>query len=348
MSGTATREQKSRRRAAKAGLIFVNDFDKGYQRRKCGRGFSYLGLNGQTLTSKQTRRRIDSLAIPPAWEDVWICPDSAGHVQARGRDEAGRLQYIYHDQWSTISAATKFDRMARFAEVLPRLRRRVRKDLRRKGLPCERIMAAVTRLLDKASLRIGNDASVAARGATTLRSNDVELDGYHVSLDFPGKSGQRREASFSDRKIAKVIRQCEEVGGQFLFTYLNEQGEPQRVASNDVNEYLQQISGEQITAKDFRTWWGSTTALASLVELDKNATKRERAAACRDAVKCAAAELGNTVAVCRESYIHPGILTAGESGELPGMVAKLSNEEVAELGIDEVRFKKLLPMLDFT
>ena len=341
-----TQEYRSRSKAAKAGLKFVNDFDDGYSRRQCGQGFSYVGVNGQTLRRESTRDRIKSLAIPPAWENVWICPTADGHIQARGRDEAGRLQYIYHSDWQVISAARKFDRMSRFAEVLPRVRRRVRNDLNREGLPPERVLAAIVRLLDKAQVRIGNDKSDDARGATTLTADDVDTAEVRVSLDFPGKSGQRREVDFSDRKLVTVIQHCEELDGQFLFSYERNDDEPQSVSSTAVNNYLQKIADERITAKDFRTWAGSATALAVLADLDADTSESERKKACCDAVKAAAATLGNTVAVCRKSYIHPGILSAGESGELHEMLRKLPGQDVRELTIDDVRFKEVLPQLD--
>ncbi len=343
-----TRQQQSKRRAAKAGLQFVNEFDSGYGRRRHGTGFSYTGMNGQTLKGDRTRKRIESLVIPPAWEDVWICPSADGHIQARGRDEAGRLQYIYHPDWQTVSSAKKFDRMALFAEVLPRLRRRIRKDLNRDGLPRERVLAAIVRLLDKAHLRIGNEASEEARGATTLIPDDVTISDIHVSLEFPGKSGQLREVDFSDKKLAAIISECEEVDGQYLFSYQSEEGKVSPITSTIVNKYLQEVSGEHISAKDFRTWAGSTTALAVLAKVSGYDETKGRQTAARDAVKQASKTLGNTVAVCRESYVHPAILAAAGSGELWKMLAKLDLEKVAELTQDEIRFKELLPHLDFS
>jgi len=330
-----------------AGLEYVNDFDEGYSRRRCGDGFSYTGVNGQTLQGVRTRDRIESLVIPPAWEEVWICPSSDGHVQARGRDEAGRLQYIYHPDWKAVSAAKKFDRMGLFAEVLPRVRRRVRKDLNLEALSRERVLAAVVRLLDKAHLRVGNETSEVARGATTLIPEDVTIDSFRVSLDFPGKSGQQREVDFADRKLAKIICECEEVDGQHLFSYDDDGGKVSPITSTIVNNYLQEIADEQITAKDFRTWAGSTTALGVLAKALQDGEPFDGKVACREAVKEAASTLGNTVAVCRESYIHPAILGAGESGELREMLNKLSEDDVAELTQDEIRFKELLPHLDF-
>lgn len=286
--------------------------------------------------------------IPPAWQDVWICPTGEGHIQAKGRDEAGRVQYIYHEHWQAISSARKFDRMARFAEVLPRIRRRLRRDLNRKGLGRLRVLAAVVRLLDRAQLRVGNSRSVEARGATTLDAEHVELDGFQVSLEFPGKSGQQREVAFRDAKVAKVIQGCEELDGQYLFQYVDDDGQDRRIDSSDVNDYLDEVAKERVTAKDFRTWWGSVTALDELADLAGSECQRERKAAVRAAVKATAETLGNTVAVCRSSYIHPGILTAAESGELATLLQDVEVQPVSELTLAEVRFQSLLPMLDFT
>lgn len=339
-------EQRSKRRARRAGLKFVNDFDQGYTRRRCGKGFAYFGVSGQVLRGKRTRKRIDSLVIPPAWEEVWICPKADGHLQARGRDEAGRLQYIYHPDWESVSASKKFDRMARFACILPRVRRRVRKDLNRKGLPRERVLAAVIRLIDKGHLRVGSDNSKKARGATTLLPTDVDIERFRVSLDFPSKSGQRRTVEFLDKKLVSIIERCEELDGQFLFNYITSHGNLRSVSSTAVNGFLREIANEQISAKDFRTWSGSTTALAALADLDENSNKKERKSASRSAIKATAAALGNTVAVCKQSYVHPMILASTESGELPSILRKLRGKAVRELTADEVRFKEFLQYFD--
>ena len=318
-----TTVQKSKRRAAKAGLVYVNDFEAGYSRRKCGSGFTYLSSRGKTIKSTRTRNRIEALVIPPAWQDVWISSKTNGHIQARGVDDAGRTQYIYHPKWTAISQATKFDRMQMFAELLPRIRRRVRKDIKGKSLTRKRVLACVVRLLDKAQIRVGNQRYTQernSRGATTLASKHVDVDGTLVSLDFPGKSGKRQEVEISDAKVAAVIQKCEEVDGQFLFCYRDDHDEVATVHSADVNEYLRSIAGKNVSAKDFRTWWGSVVALAELSDMDPDASKTARKKATVAAVKATAAELGNTPAVCRSSYIHPAILAAAESGELPSLV----------------------------
>lgn len=351
MASPSSRVQRSKRRAAKAGLVYVNDFDSGITRRRCGRGFTYLSARGKRITSDTTKQRIKSLTIPPAWEDVWICSKPNGHVQARGCDAAGRIQRIYHVEWRTVSEASKFDRMALFAELLPRIRRRVRKDLNRKGLHRLRVIAAVVRLLDKAQLRVGNEQSVelrGARGATTLSSDHVDIDQFKVSLDFPGKSGQRREVEFRDQKVANVIRKCEEIGGQFLFCYRNGDSNERCVDSSDVNDYLKDLTDKSVTAKDFRTWWGTVTALSTLVDLSEDTSSRDRKVACTAAVKQAAETLGNTPAVCKGSYIHPAMLAAAESGELPKLLASARvKQSEAEMTICETQLYKLLSALDF-
>lgn len=347
-SEKSTAEQRSRRRAAKAGLWYVDDFSKGISRRRCGRGFTYLTPSGRTLRSQRTRSRIQSLTIPPAWEEVWICPRANGHIQARGKDDAGRWQYIYHPHWQAVSTATKFDRMHRFAEVLPRIRRRVRRDLNRGRLSKQRVLAAVVRLLDRGQLRVGGTQSNQARGATTLEEEHVAIDGFRVSLDFPGKSGQRREVEFRDRKVVRVIQQCQELDGEFLFGYLDQRGKECQVASTDVNEYLFSIAKERVTAKDFRTWWGSVAALAKLTSLAEEDSPAGRRRQLRAAIQEAASTLGNSVAVCRDSYVHPGMQAAVRSGELPAMLDDVRIEPTAELTQDEIRFAALLPQLEFT
>lgn len=235
--------------------------------------------------------------------------------------------------------------MARFAEVLPRLRRRIRKDLNRNELARERILAAIVRMMDKVHLRVGNDRSCSARGATTLSEQHVSLDDVQVTLDFPSKSGQHRHVEFCDEKVAKVIRSCEELSGQFLMSYEMDCGCACRVDSTDVNDYLRQVSGEDVTAKDFRTWWGSVTAFSELKSLSNAASLRERKRVCRSALKSAAQALGNTVAVCRSSYVHPGLLAAAESGELPRLLP--SSKSGSEMTLDELSFCSVLPQLDF-
>ncbi len=353
--------------AVSGGLTYVNCFDCGIVRCRCGKGFRYRLATGGDIKSKLIRKRIEMLVIPPAWRDVWICPDPNGHIQAIGRDDLGRKQYIYHPRWHKLSAATKFERMLVMPEVLPKIRCRVRQHLDGTQLNKQRVLAAIVRVLDRAHIRVGNEQYAKerdSRGATTLTKKHVSVDGFTVSLDFPGKSGKRNEVEFTDRKVAKVIRQCEEIDGHYLFSYLGEDGQLCQATSSDVNAYLQDISGEMITAKDFRTWWGSVAALDSLsntletlvreaaetTEADiKNkkassamqisATARKRAIV--SAVREASQLLGNTMAVCRRSYVHPQIIdsfTAGTLNEELRKSMRYARRASRELKVAECRF----------
>lgn len=346
-----SKTQQAERRASKAKLVYINAPYCGIRRQRCGKGFVYRSPSGKPVTNSRIRQRIVALAIPPAWKDVIICPQSNGHIQAVGVDDAGRRQYIYHARWQAISSASKFDRMLRFGQLLPKIRRRVTKDLKQKQLTRQRVLAAVVRLLDKAHLRVGNQSYASqngSHGATTLLSRHVEIDRARVRLDFPAKSGQQREVELVDAKVAKVVRQCDELDGQFLFQYLDQEGAAHSVNSTDVNQALRELSGETITAKDFRTWWGSVTALEALESIspDDSATQRKRQVSA--AIAATAQELGNTKAVCRSSYIHPGLLAAASSGELTKLLARLPTQAKRELTIEETRFLALLPKLDFT
>ena len=353
----STALERRKRRAAMAGLTYVEDFEEGFTRRRCGTGFSYLSLDDETIKDERLRGRIEALMIPPAWEEVWICPDADGHIQSRGVDQAGRTQYIYHQLWQQASAMRKFDRMHRMVEVLPRIRRRVRRDLNSESLSKNRVVAAVVRLLDKAQLRVGNPRYVQqrdTRGATTLEPTHVDIEDFEISLEFPGKSGKSREVSFSDRKTAEVINDCidadSEADSDFLFCYEDSDGEAFPVSSANVNDYLKEVASESITAKDFRTWWGSVIALSHLIEIESDSTAAERKRKIVAAVAETAAELGNTPAVCKNSYVHPGILAAAESGELESMLSRQNRDDgpVAEMTLDEIKFANLLPQLEFT
>ena len=350
----ATHQSKTNqveRRANKAGLFYVNSLDNGIRRLRCGKGFTYKTASGKRVTTTRLRRRIEALAIPPAWEDVIICSKSNGHIQAVGTDEAGRRQYIYHERWQAMSTAFKFGRMQRFGQLLPRIRRRVTKHLNGKQLTRQRVLAAVVQLLDKAHLRVGNQFYArqnGSHGATTLLPRHVEVERTRIQLDFPAKSGQQREVELDDAKVAKVVRQCEEIDGQFLFQYLDANGEAHSINSTDVNEILQEMSGETITAKDFRTWWGSVTALEALESISDQDSLRVRKRKVSVAIEATAQELGNTKAVCRSSYIHPGLLAAAESGELTKLLARLPTQAKRELTIAETRLLALLAKLERT
>ncbi len=339
------------RRVAKAGLVYVNSIEEGITRHRQGKGFAYKTRSKISVASERVRKRIESLVIPPAWSDVIVCPKSNGHIQAVGTDEAGRKQYIYHERWEAISNASKFDRLHLFGKLLPKVRRRVRNDLNQKALSSARVLAAVIRLMDKAHTRVGNREyaeSNGSHGATTLLADHVQVQKTRVMLDFPGKSGQQHEVEFVDEKVAKVIRQCEEIEGQYLFSYLDEDNEPRPITSTDVNHALHQLSNEAITAKDFRTWWGSVIAFCELESVAEDDSKTERKRKMSAAITVTSEELGNTKAVCRSSYIHPGLLSAAESGDLIRLVRGLPTKAKPEMTIGETRFLTLLPKLDFT
>ncbi len=341
------------RRARIAGLRYVNCHEPGFTRRRHGKGYVYYGVSGRRITSERTLRRIESLVIPPAWQDVWICRYANGHIQCTGIDDAQRKQYIYHPEWSEISNLTKFDRLHLMAALLPRIRRQVRAHLRTDPLTRQRVLATVVRILDKAHLRIGSPRYAQERGtagATTLLPEHVELDDFRVSLEFPGKSGQWQEIQFADQKVAQTIRAREEIEGQFLFAYVDDAREVVDVDSTKVNAYLQQISGESLTAKDFRTWAGTVTALAELAELEPNMSQTAKRRSLVAAIDRAAEQLGNTRAICRSHYVHPGILAAFEADDLPRLVAQArrSRKRHHELNQDERLLANLLPHLPGT
>lgn len=314
-------------RAQSAGLKYIQDFRTGYTRKKNGKGFKYIDDAGRTIACKETRERLVSLVIPPAWKNVWICIHSDGHIQATGIDDAGRKQYIYHPKWHEASAAHKYGRLRQFARLLPTIRRNVQGDLKIDELNKRRVVAAVVRLRDKACLRVGNKQYLHAndsRGATTLSSEHVERSDSNIRFNFRGKSGKQIEMNCSDEALAAVIEDCEKSDGEFLFSYQNANDEYVAITSSDVNSYLLEVARESITAKDFRTWKGSVVALSELCEmpedLSKTATKRFISAA----VKAASQALGNTPAVCRKSYIHSAILSAAEDGTLPSIMSRLN------------------------
>lgn len=304
--------------AEDAGLLYVNDSDPGLQRRRAGKGFVYLRADGSRLRDAATLKRIRALAIPPAWSDVWICPSAQGHIQATGRDARGRKQYRYHAEWSATRDAAKYGRVLSFALALPTLRERVDADMRKRGLPREKVLATIVHLLETTLIRIGNMDYAKQNGSyglTTLRDRHVQIEGAELRFDFKGKSGKLWRLSLKNRRVAKVVRACQDLPGQHLFQYLDEAGERQSVTSNDVNSYLREICGLEATAKDFRTWAGTVLAALELADR-REETKTARRKTMRDAVRNVAARLGNTVAVCRKCYIHPEIFAAYEEDAL--------------------------------
>ena len=305
------------RSARAAGLRYVTDEQAGITRRRRGRGFQYLAPDGRTIADRAERARIDSLAIPPAWTDVWICASPKGHIQATGRDARGRKQYRYHPRWREVRDETKYHRLAAFARALPRIRRRVDRDLRRRALSRERVVATVVRLLDETTIRVGNDEYARENrsfGLTTLRDRHVDVRGDRIRFRFRGKSSRVHEVEVEDPRVARVVRRCEELPGQDLFQYVNEDGEPVDVTSDDVNDYIRTAAGDEFTAKDFRTWTGTVLAAWTLDELGgtEGAPKKQLVSA----IESVAQELGNTPAVCRACYVHPDVIDAHLDGTL--------------------------------
>jgi len=305
--------------AEAAGLIYVDDRDPGITRRGTARGVDYLDPDGEPVTDEATLERIRKLAIPPAWINVWICPDPDGHIQATGRDVKGRKQYRYHDSWRQVRDSHKYERMIAFGRALPRLRKRLAADLGRRGLPREKVLATVVSLLETTLIRVGNDEYAKQNksfGLTTMQKRHVRPVSEGAVFEFRGKSGKVHKTGFRDRRLARVIRACQDLPGQRLFKYVDDDGQPQAVTSNDVNAYLREAMGGDFTAKDFRTWAGTLQAARALTMQEAPGSPTEAKHTITVCVKAVAGLLGNTPAVCRSSYIHPGVIEAFEKGEL--------------------------------
>jgi DNA topoisomerase-1 len=294
-----------------AGLRYTTDSGPGIRRKRNGSGFVYTGVDGRPVRDPAELRRIRSLVIPPAWTDVWICPDARGHLQATGRDARGRKQYRYHPRWREVRDETKYDRLIGFAQALPVIRRHTAQDLRKRGLAREKVLATVVQLLEKTLIRVGNDEYAKQNrsfGLTTLRDGHVDVKGERVRFSFRGKSGVEHEVDLADRRLARVVRQCRDLPGYELFQYVDEDGKRQTIGSEEVNAYLKEITGQDYTSKDFRTWAGTVLAAELLrvgtpFESDGEAKKN-----IVRAVESVALRLGNTKAVCRKCYIHPAVL----------------------------------------
>jgi DNA topoisomerase-1 len=328
--------------AEAAGLRYVTDSAPGITRRRAGKGFSYRDLHGRPITAPQELARLRALAVPPAWTDVWICPDRRGHVQATGRDARGRKQYRYHNEWRAIRDAHKFDRVLIFARALPQIRARIDADLGRHGLPREKVLATVVRLLETTLIRVGNAEYARENksfGLTTIRHRHVEINGSTIAFEFRGKGGKVHKVSTRDRRLARIVRACHELPGQELFQYIDDEGVRRDVDSADVNAYLQEISGEPFTAKDFRTWAGTVLASLALSEFESFDTKAAAKRNVTRAIEHVSNHLGNTVAVCRKSYIHPAILDSYLDGSLleflKGRVEEALREELDGLSGEE-------------
>jgi DNA topoisomerase I len=305
--------------AESAGLRYVSDERPGIRRKKVGTGFSYVRADGSRLMERGALKRIKALAIPPAWTDVWICPFPDGHIQATGRDAKGRKQYRYHGRFREVRESTKYEHVVAFADALPSIRDTVREHMALRGLPREKVLATVVHLLETTLIRVGNDDYAKQNnsyGLTTLKNRHVAVKGNEVRFRFTGKGGKQWSLRVRDRRIAKIIRACQELPGQELLQYIDEQGNCQDVTSSDVNEYLKAITGKDITAKDFRTWAGTVLAAMTLSELQSfdNAAQAKRNL--RSAIEKVSARLGNTPTICRKCYIHPEVLNSYMDGNL--------------------------------
>jgi DNA topoisomerase I len=337
--------------AATAGLRYVNDQIPGIRREKGPGGFKYIGPDGKVIRSAADLARIRALAIPPAWTDVWICTHPRGHLQATGRDSKHRKQYRYHHDWRACRDETKFDRMQAFAGALPGIRRRTAADLARPGLPRNKVLAAIVQLLEKSLIRVGNEEYVRQNrsfGLTTLRNRHVRVRGDRLRFEFRGKSGIHHSVDVNDRRLAKVVKQCRDLPGQELFQYVDDEGELQGIDSGDINGYVKDLTGEDFTAKDFRTWSGTVLAVAELREFAAASTQAESEKNVVLAIEAVAKMLGNTRAVCRKSYVHPGIIDCYLDGAMEKALHrrfKAARKNTPGLRADEVAVMVLLAHL---
>ncbi len=319
--------------AETAGLTYVSDEEPGIRRRKSGTGFTYLKPDGKKIEDKATLDRIRSLAIPPAYTDVWICAKANGHIQATGRDVKGRKQYRYHPAFREVRESTKYERMLEFARGLPAIRETIDEHMRRRGLPREKVLATVVHLLENTLIRVGNEDYAKQNksyGLTTLRDPHVKVEGAELRFQFKGKSGKTWKLQVKDRRIAKIVKACQDLPGQDLFQYLDENGERQSVTSSDVNAYLKEITGRDITAKDFRTWAGTVLAALALAEFEQFDSEAKAKKNIRAAIEQVAARLGNTPTICRKCYVHPEVFTCYLEGGLLLEVKKQVEEELRE------------------
>lgn len=305
--------------ARAAGLRHVSDSGPGIRRRRSGKHFRYVDVDGEPVRNERDLTRIRSLVIPPAWTDVWICPSPRGHIQATGRDAKGRKQYRYHPRWREIRDETKYGRLRAFGEALPCLRERVRADLSRPGLSREKVLATVVRLLETTLIRVGNEEYARhndSYGLTTLHDDHVDVDGATLRFNFRGKSGKEHEVDVQDRRLASIVKRCRDLPGQELFQYLDTDGQSHTIGSADVNAYLHDVMGEEFTAKDFRTWSGSVLAAQELLRHGPADSETAARHTIVTAIRTVSERLGNTPAICRHCYVHPTVIEAYQDGML--------------------------------
>ena len=319
--------------ARAAGLRYVHDDRPGIRREPAADGFRYIGAKGEPVEDEATLQRIKSLVIPPAWQDVWICPQANGHLQATGRDARGRKQYRYHPKWRTVRDEVKYERMINFGKALPQIRKEVDRALGLPGLPREKVLATIVYLLEATMMRIGNDEYARENksyGLTTLRNRHVRIDGSEVEFRFRGKSGVHHDVKVHDRRLARIIQRTRDLPGQHLFEYIDDAGEPHTVDSADVNDYLREITGEDYTAKDFRTWSGTVLAALALQEFEKVDSETQAKKNVVRAIESVAEKLGNTPSVCRKCYVHPAVLDAYMDGTMLEGLRALAEEKLVE------------------
>jgi DNA topoisomerase I len=322
--------------ARTARLRYVTDQSPGICREKAGHGFRFVNAKHRPVRDAETLGRIRSLAIPPAWTDVWICPAANGHLQATGRDARGRKQYRYHPRWREARDELKYARMLAFGKALPRIRRRVRRDLKLRGLPHNKVLAIVVFLLEHTLIRVGNEEYARENGSfglTTFRDEHARIQGNTVRFHFRGKSGKTHRVALNDKRVARVLRRCRDLPGHELFQYLDEEGNPRSIDSGEVNDYLREITGEEFTAKDFRTWAGTILAATTLIEIGPSASAHAGKRRTVAAVEVVAQRLGNTAAVCRKCYIHPGVLDSYLAGTLNNLFRTTSKKRGAIRGL---------------
>jgi DNA topoisomerase-1 len=335
--------------AEDAGLRYVSDDQPGYTRKAKGDDFEYFDMEGKPICDEQRLLRIKRLAIPPAYTDVWICPSANGHIQATGRDARRRKQYRYHERWREIRDENKYEKMASFGETLPKIRKRVDEDLGLPGLPRNKVLATILHLLESTFIRVGNEEYARENksfGLTTKQDRHVDVKGSNLRFRFRGKSGITHDVDVSDRRIARIVSKLQDLPGQDLFQYLDEEGARCDVTSQDVNDYLREISGEEFTAKDFRTWAGTVLVAMALNEVGAFETKKQAKANIKSAVTAVAKLLGNTPAICRKCYVHPAVFESYLSGSAIEGLKKKTDEalekKIADFRASEIAVLKFL------
>jgi DNA topoisomerase-1 len=332
--------------AEEAGLRYVSDEQSGYTRKRTGDDFEFFDTKGQPITDEARVLRIKRIGIPPAWTDVWICSSANGHLQATGRDARRRKQYRYHEKFREARDSTKYEKMLLFGAALPKIRERVQSDLALQGFPKNKVLAAIIAIMERTFIRVGNDEYAKQNdsyGLTTMRNKHVKVKGTKVVFDFRGKSGVQHQVELADRRLARIVKRAQELPGQELFNYCDENDEVRDITSQDVNAYLREITGEDFTAKDFRTWAGTVLAAVALNAIDPCETKRDMKKNVTTAVKAVAQILGNTPAVCRKCYVHPVVLETYLSG---GMIEglKRKTEEAIEAKAQDLQAVELAVM----